>query len=70
MHPRVQYHVMYVKEIYMPNLIKLPRLSCTNCEYSWVPRISDVRRCPNCGVATWDRPRNRSKRETWNGGQG
>jgi hypothetical protein len=43
----------------MTQQIKLPHLKCHNpkCLHEWTPRVAEVRRCPKCGVVSWDRPR-------------
>ena len=39
--------------------IRLPHLTCLHpkCGYTWTPRQTDVRRCPKCSSANWDKPR-------------
>lgn len=36
------------------NPTKIPTLTCQNCDHEWVPRRTDVRRCPRCGSVRWD----------------
>lgn len=35
----------------------VPRLTCLRCNHVWVPRQTEIRICPNCKSAYWDRPR-------------
>jgi predicted Zn-ribbon and HTH transcriptional regulator len=35
--------------------IKLKKLKCSKCEYEWHPRKTDVRQCPKCKTAYWDK---------------
>ena len=46
--------------------VKVTRLKCLRCGYEWFPRQEDVRICPKCRTAWWDRPK--GKRETARGG--
>ena len=32
------------------------RLECIKCGHTWIPRKTEVRLCPNCKTAYWDRP--------------
>lgn len=34
--------------------IKITRLECKRCGYSWVPKKEDVRICPKCHSPWWD----------------
>lgn len=38
-------------------LIKQPKLICSRCHYVWIPRIEDVRTCPRCKSALFDKPK-------------
>jgi len=33
------------------------RLECSRCGYRWYPRKREVRICPKCKSAYWDKPR-------------
>lgn len=35
----------------------LVRLKCKRCGHEWIPRVGDVRVCPKCKSAYWDRDR-------------
>jgi predicted Zn-ribbon and HTH transcriptional regulator len=37
-------------------LIKVPMLTCQRCGWKWTPRKADVRVCPKCNSASWDKP--------------
>ncbi len=37
--------------------IRIPRLSCRRCGHTWTPRTTEVRICPQCKSAYWDRLR-------------
>ena len=45
--------------------MKLNRLKCQRCGYEWIPRIEDVRICPNkkCHSNRWDTPKEEKKNE-------
>ena len=43
-------------------LPSLPSVYCRRCGHSWVPRKSDVRRCPGCGSPYWDKKRTKPAR--------
>ena len=32
-------------------------LKCLRCGHSWVPRKTEVRMCPKCKSAWWDKPK-------------
>lgn len=34
--------------------IKVPRLECRRCGYTWTPRVPDVRQCPRCKSPKWE----------------
>lgn len=36
-------------------IIKLKKLKCEKCGHKWVPRKKEVRICPHCKSAYWDR---------------
>lgn len=36
---------------------KLMKLVCQRCKHTWTPRKAEVRVCPGCGSAWWDKPR-------------
>jgi len=38
------------------NLEKL-KLKCKRCEHRWIPKKEDVRQCPKCKSAYWDKER-------------
>lgn len=35
--------------------IKIPTLHCKRCGHNWTPRKDDVRQCPKCKSASWDK---------------
>ena len=35
--------------------IKLTKLNCKKCGHEWIPKIKEVRQCPNCKSAWWDK---------------
>ena len=35
--------------------IELKELKCLRCEHKWIPRKTDVRICPKCKSAFWDK---------------
>ena len=37
--------------------IKLQKFKCKRCGHEWVPRKKDVRQCPYCKSAYWDKTR-------------
>jgi len=37
--------------------IKIEKLMCKRCGYEWYPRKPEVRICPKCKSAYWDRTR-------------
>jgi len=41
--------------------VKLQKLKCKRCGYSWVPRAEEVRVCPRCHSPYWDRKKKRGK---------
>jgi len=34
-----------------------PQLECLRCHHKWIPRQKEVRICPHCKSAYWDRPK-------------
>ena len=44
--------------------IDIPKLECKRCGHKWWPRKEDVRQCPNCKSALWDKePKKKNKKE-------
>jgi len=43
--------------------ITIQKLACVRCGHTWVPRKKEVRICPKCKSAYWDRPRRKPKNE-------
>jgi Zn finger protein HypA/HybF involved in hydrogenase expression len=41
--------------------INLPKLQCRRCGHEWTPRQTDVRICPRCKSASWDKPKKEKK---------
>jgi len=42
--------------------ITLPRLRCTRCTYTWVPRKETApKHCPKCKSPYWDKPRGQKR---------
>ena len=37
--------------------VKIANLHCQRCGWGWTPRQADVRICPHCKSASWDKPR-------------
>lgn len=35
--------------------IKVSKLKCKRCGHEWVPRKDEVRICPDCKSAWWDK---------------
>lgn len=35
--------------------IKINKLQCQRCKHEWMPRVEDVRQCPKCKSAWWDK---------------
>jgi len=35
--------------------IKIQKLKCFRCSHQWVPRKDDIRLCPKCKSAYWDK---------------
>ncbi len=35
--------------------IKLTKLVCKKCGHSWIPKVEEVRQCPKCKSAWWDK---------------
>jgi Zn finger protein HypA/HybF involved in hydrogenase expression len=40
--------------------VKIKKLVCAKCKKEWMPRTEDVRQCPRCKTAYWEKDR-RSK---------
>jgi len=40
------------------------QLQCKRCDYEWNPRKTDVRVCPKCHSAYWDRDKETKKERT------
>jgi predicted Zn-ribbon and HTH transcriptional regulator len=34
-------------------MVELPRLKCPYCNYEWVPRVPQPRKCPRCRNVIW-----------------
>jgi Zn finger protein HypA/HybF involved in hydrogenase expression len=39
----------------MPKVDIPQKLTCLKCGHTWIPRKTDVRLCPRCKTAYWDR---------------
>ena len=37
--------------------VKIPTLICRRCSKRWLPRTTEVRRCPACKSPDWNTPR-------------
>lgn len=35
--------------------IKITKLKCKRCEHEWIPKKEEVRQCPKCKSAWWDK---------------
>jgi len=35
--------------------IKLPKLNCKRCGHEWIPKKEEIRQCPKCKSAWWDK---------------
>ncbi len=35
--------------------VEIKELRCKRCGHSWIPRQNEVRICPNCKSAWWDK---------------
>ncbi len=44
--------------------VRVAKLVCKRCGHDWYPRQADVRICPNCKSANWDRLRKQPKPST------
>ncbi len=42
-------------------VVMTKRLHCQRCPHSWIPRKAEVRICPKCKSAYWDRPKTEKK---------
>jgi predicted Zn-ribbon and HTH transcriptional regulator len=38
-----------------PHAAVLPPATCRHCRYTWTPRISNPKCCPECKSRTWNR---------------
>lgn len=36
-------------------IIKIQKLECLRCSHKWTPRKNDIRLCPKCKSAYWDK---------------
>ena len=36
-------------------IIKITKLECKRCKHSWIPKKEEVRQCPKCKSAYWDK---------------
>jgi predicted Zn-ribbon and HTH transcriptional regulator len=43
--------------------VKLQKLKCIKCGYEWTPRKEDVRQCPDCKTAYWDKKKQEAQDE-------
>ncbi len=39
-------------------IIKITKLECKRCGHKWVPKKEEVRICPKCKSAWWDKVKN------------
>jgi DNA-directed RNA polymerase subunit RPC12/RpoP len=37
--------------------INITKLKCLRCGKEWIPKKEDVRQCPKCKSAWWDKPK-------------
>ncbi len=37
--------------------VKVNTITCQKCQYTWIPRTSEIRMCPKCKNVNFDRPR-------------
>ena len=35
--------------------VKLNKIECKRCGYKWLPRKEDIRQCPKCKTAYWEK---------------
>jgi len=35
--------------------VKLNQLNCKRCGHQWLPRKTEVRQCPKCKTAYWEK---------------
>jgi Zn finger protein HypA/HybF involved in hydrogenase expression len=45
------------------------QLKCKRCGYEWNPRKEEVRICPNCKSAYWDKDKRKKMKEVILGGE-
>lgn len=41
--------------------IKIKKMKCNKCGHEWIPRKEDIRQCPGCKTAYFDRIKNENK---------
>jgi DNA-directed RNA polymerase subunit RPC12/RpoP len=41
--------------------VKVTKLTCLRCGKEWTPHKTDVRQCPYCKSAYWDKPKEDKK---------
>ena len=46
-----------------PKKIKLVTFKCLRCKHVWFPRQAEVRICPKCKSAWWDKPKIKKLKE-------
>jgi predicted Zn-ribbon and HTH transcriptional regulator len=34
--------------------VELESVSCIRCGHTWIPRVEEPKRCPNCSLRDWD----------------
>ena len=51
---------------YTNMIIKITKLECKRCRHSWIPKKEEVRQCPKCKSAYWDKEKEGFKNETQN----
>jgi Zn finger protein HypA/HybF involved in hydrogenase expression len=37
--------------------VKITKLQCERCGHQWIPKKEEVRQCPKCKSAYWDKPK-------------
>ena len=37
--------------------MRLGKAKCCRCQHNWIPRTTDIRICPKCNSAYWNKPR-------------
>jgi len=43
--------------------IKIKKLNCKRCDHKWVPRRTDIRQCPSCKSAYWNKRNDKKIKE-------